>query len=138
MTDFEIARLDEDGVIVAVEHCSVSEYVTDATKRTVCLDANHDMRNRLGNYRWNYLKATFEPVTPEPLETGEVDTSELVEGLVETIEDMAAYLAQNAVPRRTLGGERMQSQQFELPRRMQRVLKDYRRARPRSGGRYGE
>lgn len=128
---FEIARLNEDGVIIAVEQCAKDDYQTNPTARTVQLDANHDMRNRIGNYKWNYLRGAFEPVTQEPINTGEVDTSELVEGLVETIEDMSAYLSNNATPRRTLGGERSQSQQFELPRRMQRVLKDYRRARPR-------
>lgn len=138
MVAFEVARLDEDGVIIGVEPANEQTYKTDPVARTVRLDPNHDMRNRIGNYKWDYLRSTFEPVRQEPLETGEVDTSELVEGIVETIEDISAYLSNTAVPRRTFGGERLQAQHFELPRRMQRVLKDYRRARPRNGAGRGE
>lgn len=134
MTDYEIGHLDEDGVLIYVSACREADYVTDATRRTVRLEPNHDMRNKIGNYWWNYLRGVFEPVRQEPLETGEVDTSELVEGLVETVEDIAAHLSERQASPRMFSASMEHSAQFKLSPRMERVLKEYRRARPRNPG----
>lgn len=128
---FEIGRLDENGVLVGIEHCSVEDYAADPIKRTVPLEPGHDMRNHIGNYRWDWHQNTFKPLSQEPLEAAERDTAELVEGIIETIEDMADHLKRIQPQRRTLGGAAVPDEGFKLPRRMERVLKDYRRDRPR-------
>lgn len=125
---YEVARLDEDGVIIAVDVVSEVDYRTDPISRTVRLDPGHDMHNRIRGYRWRFNRQQFEPLTQEPLEVAERDTSELVEALVETVEDLVDYAkaaddhADNpAKPRK----------KFKLSRRMDRVLKEWRRHRPR-------
>lgn len=130
MAEYEVGRLDENGILIAVEPCGESAYRTDAIERTVRLEPGHDMRNRIGNYRYDWHKHAFMPLSQEALELAERDTSELVEGIVETIEDITEYLKKNAPRRRTLGGSAV-DESFELSRRMTRVLKEYRRAQPR-------
>lgn len=128
MRQFEIARLDEDGMIIAVENVPEADHRTDPVARTVRLDDGHDMRNRIRGYKWNFNRHCFETLSREPLDVAERDTSELVEGLVETIEDLAEYVAaadahddNPAVPRK----------KFKMSRRMKRVMKEYRRHAPR-------
>jgi hypothetical protein len=131
MAGYEVARLDEDGTLVAIDACGITEYVTDPLKRTVRLDSNHDMRNRIGNYRYDWLKQTFMPLSQEPLDVAERDTSEIVEGLIEAIEDITQHLKANQPQRRTLGGSHVETNEFQLSPRMNRVIRDYRRVRPR-------
>ena len=78
----DIARLDEHGVLVAVETVSYPDHVTDPQKRTVALPSLHDMGGRLGGYRYDYLAGCFLPVSTEPLEAAERAAPGLVEGLV--------------------------------------------------------
>lgn len=128
MSQFEIARLDEDGVITAVETVAEADYRTDPISRTVCLDPNHDMRNRIKSYRWNWHRQHFEPRSLEPLDVAERDTAELVEGLVETIEDLVEHSIAADEHAKNPAKSR---KEFKLSKRMDRVMKDYRRNRPR-------
>ena len=128
MAEYEIARLDENGVITSVETVSEADCRTDPVARTVRLDGNHDMRNRINGYRWNFNRHQFEALSQEPLDVAERDTSELVEGLVEVVEDLVEHSmaadehAKNPAKAR---------KEFKLSRRMERVMKEYRRHRPR-------
>ena len=82
----DIARLDERGVLVAVETVSFADHLTDPQKRTVALPSLHDMGGRLGGYRYDYLAGCFLPVSTEPLDVAEREVPGLVEGLVEFVE----------------------------------------------------
>lgn len=128
MSVFEIARLDENGVIIAVDPCSEADYRTDPVARTVRLDAGHDMHKYIGNYRWNFNRHTFEALSLQALDMAERDTAELVEGIVETVEDLVEYVesADNHADNPSNPRKR-----FILSKRMKRVLKEYRRNSPR-------
>ena len=119
----EIARLDENGVLVSVESCSEGDYRTDPVARTVQLAPSHDMRNRLRQYRFNWQAGHFVPSSQDPIDVEDRDADgELVEGLIEAIEDIAEHLektTENA------------DERFELPERAKRVLRERRRKRPR-------
>ena len=82
----DIARLDENGLLVAVETVADDEHGTDLAKRKIALPDGHDMRRHLKNYRWDVLRGHFIPKSMEPLAEAERETPELVEGLVEAIE----------------------------------------------------
>ena len=84
----DIARLDENGLIVAVETVADEEYGTDLAKRRIALPDGHDMHRQLRNYRWDVLRGHFIAKSMEPLAEAERETPELVEGLVEAIEDI--------------------------------------------------
>ena len=84
----DIARLDEDGLLVAVETVADEEHGTDLAKRKIALPDGHDMQRHLKNYRWDVLRGHFIPKSMEPLAEAERETPELVEGLVEAIEDL--------------------------------------------------
>ena len=124
----EIARLDEDGVITAVETVPEADHRTDPVARTVRLDAGHDMRNRIRGYKWNFNRQQFEPLSQEPLDVAERDTSELVEGLVEVVEDLVEYVSAADEHVKNPAKSR---KEFKLSKRMDRVMKEYRRRRPR-------
>lgn len=128
MTQHEIARLDEDGVITAVETVSEADHRTDPVARTVRLDTGHDMRNRIKSYKWNFNRQQFEPLSQEPLDVAERDTSELVEGLVEVVEDLIEHSVAADEHAKNPAKSR---KEFKLSRRMERVMKEYRRHRPR-------
>ena len=74
----EIAKLDEQGVLIAVEECSDDDHKTDPVARTVKLEGPHDMRQRLKGYRWDFGRHCFLPLSAEPLDAAERDTAELV------------------------------------------------------------
>lgn len=95
----EIARLDNNGVIIGVDPVSPPDYVTDAQRRTVRLPANHDMHNKLGQYRYDFLAAAFLPVEAEPLAQAERETAGLVEGLVNGLEQIYAHLKLEPQPK---------------------------------------
>ena len=82
----DIARLDERGVLVAVETVSLADHLTDPQKRTVALPSLHDMAQRLGGYRYDYLAGCFLPVSTEPLDVAEREVPGLALGLVEFVE----------------------------------------------------
>ena len=108
-----IAKLDDQGMLVAVEECCADDHKTCPIARTVALPDNHDMRERGNGYRWDFTRACFLPLSAEPLDAAERDTPELVEGLVQAIEHIQELM------------------QLNLPRTSQRALSAYRRAIPR-------
>ncbi len=84
----DIAKLDADGVLVAVETVSAPDYRTDVVARTVALPAGHDMATRLGGYRYDWNRGCFLPLSREPLDAAEREAPGLVEGLVEMVEQL--------------------------------------------------
>lgn len=84
----DIAKLDADGVLVAVETVSEPDYRTDPQARTVALPRGHDMATRLGGYRYDWNRSCFLPVSREPLDAAEREAPGLVEGLVEMVEQL--------------------------------------------------
>jgi hypothetical protein len=88
----DIARLDEHGVLAAVDTVSEPDHRTDPRARTVALPAGHDMAGRLGGYRYDFLAGCFLPVPAEPLEVAERAAPGLVEGMVELVEALQREL----------------------------------------------
>lgn len=158
MAAYEIARIDENGVIVAVEPCSEADYRTDPVARTVRLEPNHDMRDRLMAYRWDFNANAFIPASNEPFDIAQRDNNELVEGFVEAIESMIEYF--DAITETTneilditptndpllrtgninpLGdsdkekdnGKRKKMEKFKVPERTARTIKQFRREKPK-------
>ena len=80
----DIARLDDAGVLIAVDTVSPADHKTDAQARTVALPAGHDMHTRLNDYRFDFLAGAFFPVGAEPLDKAERNAP----GLVEFVEQM--------------------------------------------------
>jgi hypothetical protein len=109
----EIARLDEQGMLIGVEECSDDDHKTCPIARTVKLEGKHDVRQLLRRYRWDFGRQCFLPLSAEPLDVAERDTSELVEGLVEALEHIEEKL------------------KIDWPKRTKRVLKEFRRHTPR-------
>jgi hypothetical protein len=85
----DIARLDERGVLVAVETVSPPDHVTDPQARTYALPAGHDMAGKVGAYVYDWNRGCFLPVSCEPLDVAEREAPGLVEGIVEGIEAVA-------------------------------------------------
>lgn len=88
----DIARLDERGVLVAVETVSPPDHVTDPQARTYALPAGHDMAGKLGAYVYDWNRGCFLPVSMEPLDVAERETPGLVGGVVKGIEAIAREL----------------------------------------------
>ncbi len=109
----DIARLDADGMLIAVETVTPDQHRTDPQAGIVALPDGHDMRQRLKGYRWDFRRHCFLPLTTEPIEVAERDTPDLVEALVQAIEHFEQALN---VP---------------LPKRSQQALRSYRRIVPR-------
>ncbi len=109
----DIAKLDTDGMLIAVETVSADRHRTDPQAGTVALPDGHDMRHRLKSYRWDFRRHCFLPLTTEPLDAAERDTPDLVEALVQAVEHLEQALN---VP---------------LPRRSKQALRAYRRLVPR-------
>jgi hypothetical protein len=84
----DIARLDKNGVLIAVETVSPPDHRTDAAARSVALPARHDMRQRIGAYRYDFLRQAFYPLSTEALDVAEREVPGLVEGLVEMVEQL--------------------------------------------------
>ena len=57
----EIARLDDDGVLIAVEPVAPSDWVTDLARRQVALPEMNDARAMTGRYYWDPYRSTFRP-----------------------------------------------------------------------------
>lgn len=108
-----IARLDEQGMLLGIEDCGAEDHKTCPIARTVALPVGHDMRERGKGYRWDFTRQCFLPLSAEPLDAAERDTSELVEGLVQAVEHI------------------QQLMQLDLPKTSQRALSAYRRVVPR-------
>lgn len=81
----DIARLDRDGVLIAVATVAAAEWKTNPQARTVQLPDAHDMRERLGAYRFDYVRNRFMPVSREPLDVADRDGPELLDALVFTV-----------------------------------------------------
>ena len=109
----DIARLDRDGTLIAVETVTVDAHRTDPQAGIVALPDGHDMRQRLKGYRWDFRRHCFLPLSTEPIEVAERDTPDLVEALVQAIEHLEQALS---VP---------------LPKHSQQALRAYRRIVPR-------
>jgi hypothetical protein len=127
----DIARLDENGLIVAVETVADEEYGTDLAKRRIALPDGHDMHRHLRNYRWDVLRGHFIPKSMEPMAEAERETPELVEGLVEAIEDLYAKLGkrqQQGKGAQALGDDEAP---LELPAVTKRAIDKFRRVVPR-------
>lgn len=116
----DIARLDEDGVLVAVETVRADAHRTDLQARSIALPDGHDMRQRLNAYRWDFRQSCFLPLSGEPLDVAERDTPGLIEGLVQAIEHIEQQL------------------KTPLPKRSQDALRAYRRRCQRTGARRQE
>ena len=112
----DIARIDEDGLLTAVETVVEDEHVTDFAAGKIALDDNHDMRQRLKNYRWDVRRGHFIPLSLEPLAEAERETPELVDGIVEAIEHIY---------------EAIGKKQHEPPARTKRAIEKFRRVVPR-------
>lgn len=110
----DIAKLDADGTLIAVETVISDQHRTDPQAGTVALPDGHDMRQRLNGYRWDFRRHCFLPLTTEPLEVAERDTPDLVEALVQAVEHLEQALN---VP---------------LPKRSKQALRAYRRIVPRA------
>ena len=109
----EIARLDENGMVIAVEPCHGDDHKTCPIARTVALPEGHDMHARAKGYRWDFVRLCFMPLSAEPLDAADRDTPELVEGLVQALEHIEKHLG------------------VELPKVARRALRNYRRRSPR-------
>lgn len=125
----EIALLDDDGVLIAVEHCDADRYKTDPVAKTVMLSDGHDVRKMIKLYRWNFTKNTFIPLSTEPLDEAERDTSELVEGILDAIEDIDDWAA--AVAERVRDKDNRKGPQLRLSARTKRTFTQFRRHHPR-------
>src|SRR5512134_1852759 len=131
----DIARLDEDGLIVAVETVADEEHGTDLAKRRIALPDGHDMHRHLKNYRWDVLRGHFISKSMEPLAEAERETPELVEGLVEAIEDIYEKLGNGRA--RTVGRSALAAlddetaEQLVMPERTKRAFDKFRRIVPR-------
>ena len=82
----DVARLDRNGVVVAIDTVADDDHKTCPTALTVALPAHHDVHGMIGGYRWDFLRGSFLPLSLEPLEVAERDTPGLVEGLVAFVE----------------------------------------------------
>ena len=82
----DIARLDERGVLVAVETVSPPDHKDDPAARTVALPSGHDMRGRVGGYRYDWNNRSFWPLSTAPLDVAEREAPGLALGLVEFVE----------------------------------------------------
>jgi hypothetical protein len=131
----DIARLDEDGLLIAVETVSEDEHVTDIAAGKFALDDGHDMRTKLKSYRWDVRRGHFIPLSMEPLAEAERETPELVEGLVEAIEDIYEKLGNGrarAVGRSSLAApDDETAEQLVMPERTRRAFDKFRRIVPR-------
>ena len=108
----DIAKVDADGMLIAVETVTADRHRTDPQAGTVALPDGHDMRQRLKGYRWDFRRHCFLPLTTEPLEVAERDTPDLVEALVQAIEHLEQAL------------------NIPLPKRSKQALRAYRRIVP--------
>jgi len=108
----DIAKLDADGTLIAVETVTADRHRTDPQAGTVALPDGHDMRQRLKGYRWDFRRHCFLPLTTEPIEVAERDTPDLVEALVQAIEHLEKEL------------------NIPLPKRSKQALRAYRRIVP--------
>ena len=88
----DIARLNANGVIIAIETVSEPDHRDDPVARTVALPAGHDMGQRLGGYRYDFIAGCFLPVSTEPLDVAEREAPGLALGLVEFVEAIARDL----------------------------------------------
>lgn len=109
----DIARLDSDGTLVAVETVPPDQHRTDLQARTIALPEHHDMRQRLNGYRWDFRHHCFMPLSTEPLAAAERDDPDLVEGLVQAVEEIEEKLG------------------VAMPHLTRQALRQYRRRAPR-------
>lgn len=57
----EIARLDDDGLLIAVEPVAPDDWVTDLARRQIALPEVNDAAAMIGRYYWDPFRSTFRP-----------------------------------------------------------------------------
>jgi hypothetical protein len=63
----DIARLDANGVLIAVETVPAGQHRTDLANGIIALSPGHDMRRRLNGYCWDQRRGCFMPLATDPL-----------------------------------------------------------------------
>jgi len=58
----EIARLDDDGLLIGIEPVEPADWVTDLSRRQIALPEVHDAAAMVRRYRWDPYRSTFRPV----------------------------------------------------------------------------
>lgn len=58
----EIARLDDDGLLIGVESVTPDDWVTDLSRRQIALPEVNDATGMVRRYRWDPYRSTFRPV----------------------------------------------------------------------------
>lgn len=125
----EIARLNDEGILVSIEHCTDEEYKTDPVAKTVVLEPGHDVHKMIKLYRWDFHKNTFVALSAEPLDVAERDTSELVDGILEALEDIdgwAEHVSENVRDKNN-----RKTPKLRLSQRTKRTIREFRRRNPR-------
>lgn len=85
---FEVARINDRGVLAAVAEVTEADWVTDAARLQVKLPRGHDLRDHLHTMRYDWGLGCFLPVSTEPLDVAESDAPGLVAGLVALVEQL--------------------------------------------------
>jgi len=57
----QVARLDDDGMLIAVEPVAPDDWVTDLGRRQIALPEINDATAMIGRYRWDPFRSTFRP-----------------------------------------------------------------------------
>lgn len=55
----EVARLDDDGLLIAIEPVAPQDWVTDLGRRQVALPRLNDAKSMVGRYVWDPIRQTF-------------------------------------------------------------------------------
>ena len=58
----DIARINDDGVLIAVETVAPEDCVTDLARRQIALPEYNDVRGMIGRYYWDVIRQTFRPI----------------------------------------------------------------------------
>lgn len=60
---WQVAVLDDRGVLQATVTVDETDYVTDPARRTVQLPRAHDMTDKVGRYAWDWNMMCFLPIS---------------------------------------------------------------------------
>jgi len=58
----EIARLDDNGLLIAVEPVAPDDWVTDLARRQIALPEVNDVAGMVGRYAWDPFRSCFRPI----------------------------------------------------------------------------
>ena len=59
----DVAVLDDDGTLTMVLPVDAQDWVSDPTTRRVALPINHDMRDKVGRYGYDWNRGCFMPIS---------------------------------------------------------------------------